>query len=107
MKLFELAINNGDGQPITTFRLATDIEQLTEMVVPLRFSHPEDIILVWEVAQSDERFLERETQDAIHVFGKFSEELKKNPQAIPMPAIPLEMLGLPPGTVICRDYGCS
>lgn len=106
LKLYELAIDNGDGNPITTFRMADDIENLTDNILNLRLNHPLDTISVWETSSKD--VLKRITKTAIHIFGQAIVDLEKGiiqlpiqPQQIPIPAGFFEMLNTGPTECDC------
>ncbi len=104
--LYELAIDNGDGNPITNFRIAYNIEDLTEDILPLRLSHPNHKINVWELKKS----LKRKTDKYIHVFNQAAVDFENGQLKLPRPQMPsgfpLEINGIP-GFVELSDIGCS
>lgn len=108
-KLFEVEIDSEDGNPIVVYHVANNVE---DFILPIRVSHPNEIISVWEI--SDEDSLKRSTTKALHIFGSFFEELQNS---MPMPvaenilmnkmgALPID-LGLIPMDFVNDEYQLS
>lgn len=88
-KLYEVEIDNEDGNPIIVYHVANTVE---DFILPIRVSHPNEVISVWEI--SDEDSLKRSTTKALNIFGKFFDELQNS---IPSPKDQLLMNQMPGG----------
>lgn len=105
-KLFEVEIDDDDGNPITVYHVANNVE---DFILPIRVSHPNEVISVWEI--SDEDSLKRSTTKALNIYGKFFDELQNSMPSpmdhllnqipggfgglpgIPMGALPIDLVG--------------
>lgn len=90
-KLYEVEIDNEDGNPIIVYHVANTVE---DFILPIRVSHPNEVISVWEI--SDEDSLKRSTKKALNIFGKFFDELQ-NSMPMPSPIDHLLMNQIPGG----------
>jgi len=80
-KLYEVEIDSGDSNPIIVYHVANEVD---DFILPIRVSHPNEIISVWEV--SDEDSLKRSTTKALRIFGNFLDELQDSmPIPVPVP----------------------
>lgn len=104
-KLYELAIDNGDGNPVTNFRIAYSIEDLTQDILSLRLYHSTDTINVWELNDD----LERTTKEFIHVFNSAIVDFENGKLDLPQSQMPSDMsgiIGIPGGFIdISPDIG--
>ena len=101
-KLYEVEIDDEDGNPIVVYHVANNVD---DFILPIRVSHPNEIISVWEI--SDEDSLKRSTTKALHIFGKFFDELHNS---MPMPTSLDNLLmskigGFPMGGALPMDMG--
>lgn len=95
-KLYELSIDNGDGSPITNFRIAYSIEDLIQDILPIRLSHVRDTINVWELNDD----LERTTEKFIHVFNPAIVDFENGNLELPQMPSPMDIMGGMPGGFI-------
>lgn len=95
-KLYEVELDSEDGNPIIVYHVANSVE---DFILPIRVSHPNEIISVWEI--SDEDSLKRSTTKAIKIFGKFFDELQNS---IPTPMDQLLYNQIPGGCGIPAGF---